>query len=189
MNNRILIIEPSEIINNGLRLALKRMPQLKVLEYRYLPEANIANEVIKLRPDVLIINPTLEGAVRQWNNEDLIAIALVYQYIPHERLNNFDAVIDIRDTSDAIAAKVAEALNKGLNDKKQSHKGNYELTKREQSVLVLVAKGLTNKAIADQLSVSIHTVISHRKNIVQKTGIKSVAGLTVYAMVNNLINE
>ena len=43
--------------------------------------------------------------------------------------------------------------------------------------------------IADMLNISIYTVISHRKNIVAKTGIKSVAGLTVYALINNLISE
>ena len=48
---------------------------------------------------------------------------------------------------------------------------------------------MTNKEIADQLHVSPHTVMSHRKNIMHKTGIKSVAGLTVYAMLNHLIEE
>ena len=59
------------------------------------------------------------------------------------------------------------------------------MTKRERDVLVLVAKGLMSKEIAEQLNISIHTVISHRKNITKKTGIKSVAGLAVYAMLNN----
>ena len=66
---------------------------------------------------------------------------------------------------------------------------NYELSRRETDVLVLVARGMTNKEIADALNVSIHTVISHRKNIMHKTGIKSVAGLTVYAILHNLIDE
>jgi DNA-binding CsgD family transcriptional regulator len=48
-------------------------------------------------------------------------------------------------------------------------------------------KGMTNKEIAEKHFISIHTVITHRKNIVRKTGIKSVSGLTVYALLNNLI--
>ena len=52
---------------------------------------------------------------------------------------------------------------------------------------MLVAKGLSSKEIADKLSISVHTVNSHRKNITHKTGIKSVAGLAVYAMIHNLM--
>ena len=66
---------------------------------------------------------------------------------------------------------------------------NIELSNREIDVLVSVAKGMTNKEISDLLSISVHTVITHRKNIVKKTGIKSVAGLTVYALLNNLVEE
>ncbi len=65
---------------------------------------------------------------------------------------------------------------------------NEELTNREKEVLRLVALGNSNKVIAEKLYISIHTVISHRKNISEKTGIKSISGLTVYAILNNLIN-
>ena len=47
---------------------------------------------------------------------------------------------------------------------------------------------MLNKEIADKLNLSIYTVITHRKNITHKTGIKTVAGLTVYALLNNLID-
>ena len=67
--------------------------------------------------------------------------------------------------------------------------GNYELSERENEILAAVAKGLTNKEIADALNISVHTVISHRKNITRKTGIKTVSGLTVYALLNNLIDQ
>ena len=63
-----------------------------------------------------------------------------------------------------------------------------ELSDREKEILVSVAKGMLNKEIADHYNISIHTVISHRKNITRKTGIKTVAGLTVYALLNNLID-
>ena len=51
-----------------------------------------------------------------------------------------------------------------------------------------VARGLINKEIADKHNISVNTVITHRKNISRKTGIKTVAGLTVYAILNNLID-
>lgn len=62
------------------------------------------------------------------------------------------------------------------------------LSHREKEILVCVAKGMLNKEIADEMNISIHTVITHRKNITRKTGIKTVAGLTVYALLNNLID-
>ena len=63
-----------------------------------------------------------------------------------------------------------------------------ELSAREKEILVCVAKGMLNKEIADLYNLSIYTVITHRKNITRKTGIKSVAGLTIYALLNNLID-
>ena len=63
-----------------------------------------------------------------------------------------------------------------------------ELSEREKEVLVQVVKGLSNKEIADVLFISTHTVITHRKNISRKLKIHSVAGLTIYAIVNKLID-
>lgn len=63
-----------------------------------------------------------------------------------------------------------------------------ELSERERDVLVQIVKGLSNKEIADVLCISVHTVITHRKNITRKLNIHSTAGLTIYAIVHKLIN-
>ena len=63
-----------------------------------------------------------------------------------------------------------------------------ELSEREKDVLIQVVKGLSNKEIADVLCISTHTVISHRKNIAHKLNIHSTAGLTIYAIVNKLVD-
>ncbi|MEN8201729.1 MAG: LuxR C-terminal-related transcriptional regulator [Bacteroidota bacterium] len=62
-----------------------------------------------------------------------------------------------------------------------------DLTQREKTIVRQVSLGLTNKQIAEALFLSTHTVTTHRKNISSKLGIKSVSGLTVYAIVNNII--
>lgn len=62
------------------------------------------------------------------------------------------------------------------------------LSNREIDVLKLVALGHSNKEIADKLFISTHTVMSHRKNMTEKLGIKSISGLTVYAIINNYID-
>ena len=63
-----------------------------------------------------------------------------------------------------------------------------ELSDREKDVLIQVVRGLSNKEIADVLCISTHTVISHRKNIAHKLNIHSTAGLTIYAIVNKLVD-
>ncbi|MBP7497271.1 MAG: helix-turn-helix transcriptional regulator [Bacteroidales bacterium] len=85
---------------------------------------------------------------------------------------------------------IVEQLEKTFTSKSSKPKQNKqeELSKREIEVLQLVAKGSLNKQIADELNISLHTVISHRKNITRKLGIKTVSGLTVYAIINGLIS-
>ena len=62
------------------------------------------------------------------------------------------------------------------------------LSEREIDVLKAVALGLSNKEIAEKLFISINTVVTHRKNVTEKLGIKTIAGLTVYALMNNFIS-
>ncbi len=63
-----------------------------------------------------------------------------------------------------------------------------ELSEREKDVLIQVVRGLSNKEIAEVLCISMHTVVSHRKHITRKLNIHSTAGLTVYAIVNKLVD-
>ena len=185
MKQRLLIVEPSELIIEGLKSVLDGQIRFKVLE----PELNadhLAERLLTARPDIILINPTLVDNVSRLRGERPVAmVALVYQYIEREALKNYDGVIDIRDSRAAIIETLAQASA----DESTHAQSNYELTKRETAVLVQLAQGKTNKEIADALNVSVHTVISHRKNITHKTGIKSVAGLTVYAMLNNLLDS
>ena len=94
-------------------------------------------------------------------------------------------MIEINEDAEKINNQLTDALNSFTEPAESSEL--YELSDREREVLVELSKGLSNKEIADKLHISVHTVITHRKNIIKKTGIKSVAGLTVYAMLNNLM--
>ena len=88
---------------------------------------------------------------------------------------------------DNILVPAVNKLESRIAPKTAASEGE-ELSAREKEILVSVAKGMLNKEIADQYNISIYTVITHRKNITRKTGIKTVAGLTVYALLNNLID-
>ena len=74
-----------------------------------------------------------------------------------------------------------------IKDMPQKEPHQEILSAREIEVLVLITKGLINKEIADKLNISLTTVITHRKNITEKLGIKSVSGLTIYAVMNGYI--
>lgn len=75
----------------------------------------------------------------------------------------------------------------GRPDEPDSASPGDRLSSREIEILAGVAQGLLNKEIAAKYNISIHTVITHRKNIARKTGVKTIAGLTAYAILNNII--
>ncbi|MBI5538501.1 MAG: helix-turn-helix transcriptional regulator [Bacteroidia bacterium] len=99
--------------------------------------------------------------------------------------SNNDNNININDSSSIIEYKI-KALISSFNDHSQST-GLHELTTREIEVLKLIAYGYTIKEIANKLIISSHTAISHRKNISEKTGIKTISGLTMYAVIKQII--
>ena len=99
--------------------------------------------------------------------------------------STYDGTIYLSDTSDDIEQKISTAMKAAPAEQRGE---GEELSSREKEILVCVAKGMLNKEIADHFNISIYTVITHRKNITRKTGIKTVAGLTVYALLNNLID-
>ena len=70
----------------------------------------------------------------------------------------------------------------------QPDTSSEELSEREKEVIQLVVRGLSNKEIAEKMFISANTVMTHRRNIARKTQIHSPAGLTIYAIVNGLIN-
>ncbi len=95
----------------------------------------------------------------------------------------FDDVIDINENTELILQRIS-----GYVLRVSGIKPNNQLSPRETEILSLVAQGFSNKQIAEHNFISIHTVITHRKNITYKFGIKSISGLTLYAALNNLVD-
>jgi DNA-binding NarL/FixJ family response regulator len=190
MSNRVIICEASEIIAIGLAEIIDGMAQFDVVARLDSPE-HLSEKITATDANLLIIDPMLLGFhskdyLSQLGKEhpNIIVVALVSSYLDHTMLTPFSGVIEINDTKSKVISKMNE-----FAQSEATKNDDVELSKRETDVLVAVAKGMMNKEIADQMNISIHTVISHRKNITRKTGIKSVSGLTVYALLNNLIDE
>lgn len=191
--NKILIAEPSPIVSAGLFRFLEDSNQLQIVSVvDNLDDLN--DKMIIYTPDILIVNPLIMGytnnnIIRQINQNypDTICIALVTTFIDKNLLKYFKETIELSDNKQKVTNKIFALLNN--NDESSSQNESVDLSNRETDVLICVAKGMTNKDISDMLNISVHTVITHRKNIVKKTGIKSVSGLTVYALLNNLVEE
>ena len=190
----IVLLESSEIVAEGLRRILAGS------EFSIVSTADgdiraAMEDIQRAAPDIVIVNPALlsESARRSTLRSicpqlhDKVLAAFVHTLFDEEQLRGFDAVISIYDSAQQVVRKLRKAMESAGAAQTQSD--GYELSEREREILVSVARGLTNKEIADQHNISIHTVISHRKNISRKTGIKTIAGLTVYALLNNMIDE
>jgi DNA-binding CsgD family transcriptional regulator len=147
-----------------------------------------------LRPDILIVNPLLFDYVKRAtiraefdNLPNLRIIGLITSYIESQHQRQFAGVIELNDDFQRVKSTLSQVTNTLQSEADEPD--TAPLSDREKDVLVCLSKGLKNNEIADTLNISVHTVITHRKNIVRKTGIKSVAALTVYAILNNLIEE
>ena len=88
------------------------------------------------------------------------------------------------DNEEVIYTKINALFQ---SQKEEEDTDTDTLSQREREIITCVVKGMTNKEIAEKLFISIHTVITHRRNISRKLQIHSPAGLTIYAIVNNLV--
>lgn len=187
----VIIIEPSDIIVRGLNSLLSETEQFRVVDtFSDVAKFQEQNS-LKQATDIIIINPALvsygkRGAIRTLFPE-LKLVALLYSYIDRETLVQFDESIEVYDKPSRIIHKLEQMASNDESSKSISEVG--DLSDREKEILIAVAKGMMNKEIADMYNISIHTVMAHRKNISRKTGIKSVSGFVVYALLNNYIEE
>lgn len=187
----VVVIEPSEMLADGLCRVIDASPDFRVAgcysdlnRYQEQPDS-------RQTADVVILNPALIAYGRKCAVRSLFPdsrpVALLYQYFDREILRQFHETIELYDKPAKVLHKLDAVMSQGGHESAVSDGG--ELSDREREILIAVAKGMMNKEIADACNISIHTVISHRKNISRKTGIKSVSGFVVYALLNGLIQE
>ncbi|MBP3663003.1 MAG: response regulator transcription factor [Bacteroidales bacterium] len=190
---KVLLIVPSKIVARGIEAVLSELGEFRV--EGILTDLSHASQM-RLRnidADVIVLDPVVfdfvsRSSVRSHISEYSDAAVVGLQTIPmdDEQKKQYDALIGLNDDPVLIVRKLRESLDSRQDNPETEE---YDLSAREKEILVCVAKGMLNKEIADACNLSIHTVITHRKNITRKTGIKTVAGLTVYALLNNLIDS
>ena len=187
---KIAIAEPSVILRSGLAAALKRIQGIHIQVFEISSIDLLANYIRLHKPGVLILNPAYWGIVdlhklkEESGNKELKCFAFLSCLTDENILKQYDERISIYDSVDQLKDK----LNKLFETPIEETTDDTEiLSQREKEILTCVVKGQTNKEIAQTLFLSTHTVITHRRNIVRKLEIHSTAGLTIYAIVNKLV--
>lgn len=190
---KIAIAEPSILLRTGLEQLLHELPDAEII-FSTDNLSSLYARINALHPDILIVNPLLYDYAKRAtiraefdNLPNLRLIGLVTSYVESQHQRQFAGVIELNDDFQRIKSTLNQVTNSLQSDGDEPD--TDPLSDREKEVLVCLSKGQKNNEIADTLNISVHTVITHRKNIVRKTGIKSVAALTVYAILNNLIEE
>ncbi|MGB5990614.1 MAG: LuxR C-terminal-related transcriptional regulator [Marinifilaceae bacterium] len=183
----IVIIEKSEIIKQGLiniistNKITKKVCAFDSFDELILKSCSAEYSIIIANPACLHEN--LSKTKKTYKlSKDVSFMAIVYSYIEKEIISPFDNAIYIDDSPTTIVNKIRAC--KSINKETTEH----ALTKREIEILKELIKGNTNKEVAEELCLSVHTVVTHRKNIMEKTGIKSLSGLAVYAILNNIMD-
>lgn len=188
---RVAIAESSVIVRGGLTAAFKRLSAIKIQPIEVLSKEALQDCLRMQLPDMLVVNPTFGDYFdvarfkEEMGDRKIRLIALVTSFVDQSLLSKYDESISIFDDLDTLSRKLSGLLE--VEDEVEVVDGQDVLSQREREIVVCVVKGMTNKEIAESLYLSIHTVITHRRNISKKLQIHSSAGLTIYAIVNKLI--
>jgi len=180
---KIAVLESSLIIRSGIVSVLRRLTGIDVQPVEIDRNADFFPQLQTEAPDILIVNPAIlaaESLTEIRTNGSVKCIALVSSLYASGQSDRYDASVSVYDTADRIKETILSLCSANGDQ-------NEQLSAREKEIITCVVKGLTNKQIAEQLFISPHTVITHRRNIAAKLQIHSPAGLTIYAIINKLV--
>ena len=146
----------------------KKLRELKLLIIKYLPQDGLHNN--QLTATLHDIYDNEEWLRQHAMVEDHIFVPAIRRLEQHTKQSDVT-----RNISDMVFKAATGQTPDALSD-------------REKDVIISLVQGMSNKEIADHLCISVNTVITHRRNIARKLQIHSPAGLTIYAIVNNLVD-
>jgi len=214
---KILVADNSILVREGLKSLLRDMPVFSIEEVAENNGLIIALK--KQKPQVLVIDPISFGInsaqiaelKKQFQNLNILAIT---NMLPKEEIGSFlnsgitgyllkdcdkqeicEAIENTSNGNRFLCGKIVKVLLSEAEVKvtpaytrKLSSEG-LVVSEREIEIIKHIAFGLSNKQIADKLCLSLHTVNTHRKNIMQKLYVNNTAGVVMFAVKNNLLAE
>ena len=191
-----ILIEKSYLIRKGLISIIEKIPNTQVIQQ--FDNEDDFKTMNNFESDFIIINPNLLNTntlnfIKKITNPptgrarktQLISLSEKSTVLTKEL--EWTEQIYLNDTQNSILKKLNALI--GNRETTDTKSGVQEgISKREVDILKNIALGYSNKEIADKLFISTHTVVTHRKNITRKLGIKTVPGLTIYAILNKIID-
>lgn len=214
---KLLVADSSFLVREGLKSLLNSMPSYEVLEVT--ENALLSAKIKKSKPAVLVIDPLsfeinqsqMAELKKEFNG---LQILVITNLLPKKDISSFldsgvtgfllkdcdsdeirEAIESTRKGDRFLCGKIADVLMTDAEvkvtpvyTKKLSCEG-FVVSEREIEIIKHIALGLSNKQIADKLCLSLHTVNTHRKNILQKLKVNNTAGVVMFAVKNNLLSE
>jgi len=189
-SSKIIIIHPALIVREGLVSLIKSLFDLTALSVPEIQDLagyeNWREKKLVVLADSRINQEEFQSRIKEYQSSNEVNIVLIREPGSPSECAPDCSCCFYTDVDQESLHSILEPFLR--NDGPSLSRTQLGLTDREIDVVTQVALGKTNREIADALCISIHTVISHRKNITEKLGIKSISGLTVYAILNNLID-
>lgn len=205
---KIVIADDHQVVRAGIRRLLSIEKTIQILDEACNGEEAI--EKIKYyEPDVALLDifmPRLTGIealskIKMNNPEVFVIMLTAYEDSEHLELalkagadgylskevgfrELIEAIHSVTDGERVFSQSILRILNKRFSPGKPDNNNSISITKREQEILNLIAKGNTNAKISELLNISVRTVESHRYNLMHKLDIKNTAELVRYAVMN-----
>lgn len=202
---RVLIVDDHPMVAEGIQSILETYSDIEVIGTLTNGQEAV-DQVQSLNPDVILLDlnmPVLNGLsateiilerlpqtriviLSMHDSSEYISTALshgalgyILKDVPTEEIKT--AIDTVMEGNRYLCTGATESLSPNTQD------GREPLTSREQTILLELAQGKSNKEVAVNLDISVRTVETHRKNIKRKLGISSTAGLTRYAMEHGVL--
>ena len=180
-NVDLIVVDENYFTRKGVVHLLNKLSWIETVHE--LESYNQLSEAIQLfQADIIILSTTqwqLLGAGLPKKKSPKI---LVYGFQKPIGQEKYDAFCSLEDTNENWIETIHEVVKRTQDTNEEP-----QISVREKEIVKHIALGYTNKEIAEKLYLSTHTVVTHRKNITNKLGIKTVSGLTIYAILNKLI--
>ena len=188
---KVVVVSNAFLLSSGIENLTLELSSLLVDHVYTGSEKNLYEKLVAKKPEIIIIDPESVSEVlipllrKLYKEKDIKVIGLVSATTDENVTSRFKFTLNTQNNKYKLLDSFQKIVGKEKKDKDDTEQ---ILSKRETEILRHLTLGLTNQDIADKLFLSVHTVMTHRKKITKKLGIKSLSGLTVYALMNKLVD-